>query len=314
MTDRADATFLTEAELAQKYGSALFDQPPLTTRDRMVEKLAERDALDQHFARISMEFVSGVCNRPGLDQRSRYLVQIGQFAVSKSPGHLEDAIRGALTSGVPIREALESILLTHIYSGDTVLQPALDIFLQVTREMGLLGSLRHGQLPIDGHDRDRDLDSERSLWPAGLEDDPRRQRLMDRYDWRGVSTGMRYRGSTHLDILDGFDREDSDFGQRWMRFTYQGLYSRWVLDDKTRLLCTTGDCLALGAAAAASARDHMQEALHFGNSPQEVLDMIYMSGVFFGFPGMTAARKALLSILEEEGRLGELAGATVDGG
>jgi alkylhydroperoxidase/carboxymuconolactone decarboxylase family protein YurZ len=308
MTGTRDATTARPRELADRYGEDLLDHPPLITAERMEEKLGQRDELDPHFARISMEVASAVCNRPGLDPRSRYLVQIGQFAVSKSHGHLEDALRGSIAAGVAPRESLEAILLTHIYSGDTVLEPALTIFAKVARETGVIDQLHDGQLPLSGTDETRDLDAEAKTWPPELAADPRREDLMEKYGWRGVSTGIRYRGKTHLDILEGFDREDPDFGRLWMQFTYQGLYSRWVLDDKTRLLCTTGDCLALGAAAAASAKDHMQEALEFGNSPQEVLDMIYMSGVFFGFPGMTAARMALLSILREEGRLGELSG------
>lgn len=311
MTDRT-GSFSAEVErLEAKYGRDLLEHPPLLAPERFIEKLAERDAIDQHFARISMEFVSGVCRRPALDQRSRYLAQIGQFAVSKSHGHLEDALRAAIRSGVLAREALEAIHLTHIYSGETVLQPALTIFSRVAREEGVLASLGEDQLPLDGHDRDRDFESERRSWPADLADDPRRAGLMETYGWHGISTGLRYRGRTHLDILEGMDREDREFARLWLDFTYQGMYSRWVLDDKTRLLCTTADCLALGAAAAASARDHMQEALQFGNSPQELLDLVHMSGVFFGFPGMTAGRRALMSILEEEGRLGEIGDSAV---
>jgi alkylhydroperoxidase/carboxymuconolactone decarboxylase family protein YurZ len=308
MTDRTGRSSSEVERLEAKYGRDLLDHPPLLTPERFLEKLAERDAVDQHFARISMEFVSGVCRRPALDPRSRYLAQIGQFAVSKSPGHLEDALRASIRSGVPARESLEAIHLTHIYSGETVLQPAITIFTRVAREEGVLDALRDDQLPLDGHAGDRDLDDERRSWPADLADDPRRAPLMEVYGWRGISTGIRYRGRTHLDILQGMDREDREFARLWLDFTYEGMYSRWVLDDKTRLLCTTADCLALGAAAAASARDHMQEALHFGNSPQELLDLVHMSGVFFGFPGMTAGRKALMSILEEEGRVGELDG------
>ena len=124
------------------------------------------------------------------------------------------------------------------------------------------------------------------------------------------STGYRYRGTHHLDSLQIHDEQDLAFGQLWERFAYEGMYSRWVLSDKERLLCTTGDCLALGAAAADSARDHMEEALFFGNSPQEMLEVIFMTGVYFGFPGMSVARKAFFEILEKEGRLGEVGKAS----
>ena len=306
MTERRNVPADELARLAAKYGDDLLVAPPLVTPQRFIEKLAQRDAVDQHFARISSTFAAGVGATPALDERSRFLAVIGQFTVSRSPGHLEDALRAAIRRGIAPREALEAILLTQVYSGETVVQPALEIFLRVAAEEGVADTLRDDQLPLDGTDASRDLEAEREGWPPDLADDPRREPLMATYGWQGVSTGIRYRGRTHLDILEGMDREDRAFARLWLDFTYRGIYSRWVLDDKTRLLCTTADCLALGAAAAASARDHMQEALHFGNSPQELLDLVHLSGLFFGFPGMTAGRKALLSILEEQGRLEEL--------
>lgn len=290
--------------LEAKYGPRLFGRAPLLTPERLVQKVAQRDALDQNFARISMDFMAGVCARPGLDVESRYLVQIGQFAVSRSHGHLIEAVRAALIAGVPGRKALESILLTHIYAGDTVLEPALSIFASVARELGLSDGLRRDQIPIDGVPRD--LEEERASWPVGLVDDPRRADLMERFGWRGVSTGFRYRGTHHLDSLEAHVEQDESFGRLWETFTYEGMYSRWILDDKTRLLCTMGDCLALGASAAESARDHMEEALLFGNTPREVLEVIFMSGVYFGFPGMSVARASLFSILRETDRTGEL--------
>src|SRR5262245_42644309 len=89
--------------LVEKYGQDLFAHPPLTTRRRLDEKLSLRDDLDQHFAKISMEFASAVCRRPALDQRSRLLVQIGQFAISRSQGHLRDALEAAIEAKVPLR-------------------------------------------------------------------------------------------------------------------------------------------------------------------------------------------------------------------
>ena len=39
---------------------------------------------------------------------------------------------------------------------------------------------------------------------------------------------------------------DSDFADLWVKFCYGGMYSRRLIDDKTRLLCMIGDCLAVG--------------------------------------------------------------------
>lgn len=291
-------------ELIETYGDDVFKHPPLVTEARLTRKFAQRDLLDPHFAKISMEFASGVNRRPSLDVRSRYLILLGQFTVTRSHSHLEDAIRGAIEARVPMREALESILLCHIYSGDTVLEPALTIFAQVCDELGALDELQRDRLPLDGPARD--LEAERATWPPALVADPRADHLMEQFGWRGVSTGVHYRGTHHLDSLEYLDALDNDWGRLWETFTYQGMYSRGVLDDKTRLLCTTADCIALGAAAAASARDHMEEALEFGNSPRELLDLIFMSGLYFGFPGVTAARNVLVKILTDQGRLAEV--------
>ena len=295
----------TKPRLIEKYGADLLAHPPLLTPERFEQKIAQRDALDQNFARISAEFVSGVCRRPGLSPELRMLVQIGQFAVSKSHGHLEDVLRAAIAAGVPLRKAAESVFLTHVYAGETVVEPALQILTRVAGELGVLDDLREGQVPLDGHPRD--LEAERAKWAAELTGDRRLPDLIKKFGWRGVSTGYRYRGTHHLDSLESHTKQDLAFGQLWERFVYQGMYSRWVLDDKTRLLCTTGDCLALGAAAAESARDHMEEALHFGNSPREMLELVLMTGAFFGFPGLSIARATLFKILQEQGRLGEIA-------
>jgi len=299
MTSVGISTYLEE-----KYGSDLLEHPPLITRARLEEKLANRDLVDQHWARISMTWASEVLRRPALDIRSRYLALLGEFTVTKSYRHLEDALRGAIAADVPIRDVLEAILLSQVYSGETVLEPALELFITVARELDVLERLRDDQLPLDGPLRDEV--SERATWPAELLGDERCERLTETFGWRGVSTGVHYRGTHHLDSLEFLAHLDVEWGRLWERFAYEGIYSRHVLDDKTRLLCTTADCLALGAGAAASARDHMEEALHFGNSPREMLELVFMTGVFFGFPGVTAARNVLVAILTEQGRLEEV--------
>jgi alkylhydroperoxidase/carboxymuconolactone decarboxylase family protein YurZ len=279
-------------------------RPPLITGKRFIEKRKLRESVDPHFARISLDFAVAVAQRPALDTRSCYLALLGQFAVTRSYGHLEDALGACIEAEVPVRDALEAILLSQIYSGETVLEPALAIFVRVITERGLAESLRDSSLPPEG--AHRDLERERLDWPPALLDDPRSPALIEAYGWKGVSTGVRYRGAHHLDTLDQLGALDQDWTRAWEQFTYEGMYSRWVLDDKTRLLCTTADCIALGAAAAASARDHMEEALDFGNSPREMLDMILLSGLYFGFPGVTAARNVLVKILQDRGQLAEL--------
>ena len=107
MADRLTPAASETERLEAKYGAPLLRRPPLVTRERFIEKVAERDAVDQHFARIASEFAAGVCATPALDERSRFLAVIGQFTVSRSPGHLEDSLRASIRQGVAVRESLE---------------------------------------------------------------------------------------------------------------------------------------------------------------------------------------------------------------
>jgi alkylhydroperoxidase/carboxymuconolactone decarboxylase family protein YurZ len=257
---------------------------------------------------MSLEFASGVLRREALETRLKYLVQIGMFTVSRSHGHLEDALRSAMKSGVPTRDLLEVIFLTHIYGGDTVMDPAVGIFTRVAEEEGTLPDLVDDRLPIDRSDRD--YESERAAWSDEFRNDPRLERLIEEYGWQGVSTGFKYRGVYHLDALEYLEKLDLSWGQLWESMAYEGMYSRGYFDDKTRLLCTVGDCIALGATGNVPAREHMREALHFGNSPQEILEVLYLAGLHLGFPIYIDCRKMFVQIMADEGRLDEIGDVT----
>ena len=304
MIDKKDAASATEQQLINKYGSAIFDHPPSITRSRLERKLARRDALDQHFTKAWVDFANATVRPQKLDQRTRFLVQIGQFTVTKSHSHLEDVLHGAISAGVAPREALEVILHCHIYGGDTVLEPALVIFTRVAEELGVLAQLREGQLPLDGHDSERSFEAERKTWPPGVEDDPRREDFMRRHGWMGINVGIKYRGKHHLDMLHYRDAIDPTYAGIWLKFAYQNVYNRGVLDDKTRMLCTSGDCIALGEAI--QAREHMVEAMVFGASAGEVLEIILMSALNFGFPRMGSSLRVFVGIMAEQGRLAEI--------
>jgi alkylhydroperoxidase/carboxymuconolactone decarboxylase family protein YurZ len=295
----------TDAEaLAERYGQDLLDHPPLMTSARWLEKIAQRDALDPHFARMSLEFASGVHRREALDPRLRCLVQIGMFTVARAHRHLEDAIRGAIEAKVATPDVLEAIFLAHIYAGDTAVDPALEIFARVVRELGVAGDLDRDRLPIDRSDRD--YEAERASWSEEFRNDPRLPRLIEAFGWQGVSTGYRYRGVYHLDALEYLEKLDRGWGKLWESVAYEGMYSRGRFDDKTRLLCTVGDCIALGATGAVPTKEHLIEALEFGNSPREILEVLYMAGLHFGFPIYITVRGVFVRMMADLDRLDEI--------
>lgn len=288
--------------LATKYGDAIFADPPVLTRARLDERLTEWDGIDQHFTKTFADFLGGMQRRRVLDDRTRRLVQLGQFAIARATEHLDDALRAAIEQGVDLREALEAILLCQVYAGSTALVPALDVFRRVCDELGVLSQLRDGQLELDGHDRD--LEKERAGWRPEAADDPRREALMERYGWLGVSSGIHYRGRHHLDLLAHRDAIDPEWAGLWLRFTYERMYSRWILDDRTRILCTVGGTLAAGDLF--QARDHIVEALKVGIPPREVMEIVFLIGPYFGSPRMAACLRLFEEIMRDQGRLAEI--------
>jgi alkylhydroperoxidase/carboxymuconolactone decarboxylase family protein YurZ len=196
------------------------------------------------------------------------------------------------------------ILQCVVYGGNSVLDSALELFARVADELGLLDELRQSQLPRDGRDSVRSLDGERSRWHPEDRDDPRLPDLVARHGWLGVSAGLLVRPREHLNVLAYLDALDHEFALLWERYTYQGMYGRGVLDDRTRILCIIGNCVALGEGI--QIRAHIRSALNGGATPREVLEVILQSCVHFGMPATMQALGTLYKVMDEEGRLDEI--------
>jgi alkylhydroperoxidase/carboxymuconolactone decarboxylase family protein YurZ len=296
---------MPEPDLRSKYGADAFDAGNTIQPRTFERRLAQRDSVDQHFTKLWVDFaIKGISTRPALDTRTRLLVLIGQYTMAKSHPALEDAIHAALAAKVAAREILEVILQCAVYGGHTVVEPAIELFHRIAREAGLLEALRSSQLPLDGNDRTRSYEAERATWhPADLAD-PRCEALIKRHGWLAVGRGLTLRPRHHLNILAWLDAIDPDFADLWVKFCYGGMYARGILDDKTRLLCMIGDCLAVGEET--QARGHMRGALRNGATPREILEVIFQTCVNFGMPSMLKALEVFVAIMAEEKRLAEI--------
>ncbi len=296
---------MIDQALRKKYGDHAIENGLRLQPKSFARKLALRDSLDQHFTKAWVDFViEGFGDRTALDDRTRFLVLVGQFTMAKSAGSLEDAIRGALAVPVAAREVLEIILQCAIYGGNTAVDPALDVFVKVAEELGLMGELKKNQLPLEGYNQTRKLEEERSKWAAEDVADPRREKLMAKHQWQGISSGLRLRPKHHLNILDYLDSIDDHFADIWVNFCYRDMYSRWIVDDKTRLLCMVGDCMAVGETT--QARSHMRGSMRAGAKPREVLEVILQSCQNFGMPTMLRGLGVFVKLMSEDGRLAEI--------
>ena len=296
---------MTDSNLQSKYGPRAFEigralQP--ATFDRRVE---QRDSLDQHFTKSWVEFaIAGISARPALDTRTRLLVLAGQYTMARSHAALEDTIRAALQAKVPPREILEIILQCIVYGGHTVVDPAIEVFHRIANEQGLLEELRSSQLPLDGSDRKRSYDEEHKTWHPDDMADPRLPGLMERHGWLAVGRGLSLRPRHHLNVLSWLDTMDAEFCDLWVKFCYGAMYSRGIVDDKTRLLCMIGDCLAVGEET--QARGHMHGALRQGANPREIMEICFQTAVNFGMPPMLKALEVFVEIMAEDKRLDEI--------
>ena len=292
-------------DLRKKYGDDAFTAGNGLQPKTFEQRLAQRDSIDQHFTKSWLDFaIKGLGRRPALDMRTRLLVLIGQYTMAKSHRTLEDTIVGALNEKVPIREIAEVILQCIVYGGHTTVDPAIDVLHRVAEEGGLLDELRSTQLPLDGNDRKRSLEQECKTWHPEDVADPRSSALMEKHGWLAVGRGLTMRPRHHLNVLSWLDTIDSEFAGMWVKFCYGGMYSRFVLDDKTRLLCMVGDCLAVNEET--NARGHMRGALRQGAAPREVLEVVFLTSANFGMPPMLKALEVFVEVMHADGRLGEI--------
>ena len=269
------------------------------------DRLALRDAIDPHFTKLWLDYaIKGLGRRNALDERTRFLILIGQFTMTRNADALDETLRAALRAKVPPREAQEVILQSVVYGGNSVVDFALKIFVAVARELGVLEALRAELPPLEENDAKRSMDDERKSWHPDDDADPRRDKMMTAHDWRGVSTGIRLRPKHHLNMLSYLHGLDEEFADLWVNFTYRGIYGRGVLDDKTRVLCIVGNCFAV--AEGIQIRSHMRGAMRAGASPREVLEVLFQSSAHFGMPTLMRSLAIFVKIMADDGRLAEI--------
>jgi alkylhydroperoxidase/carboxymuconolactone decarboxylase family protein YurZ len=292
-------------DLRTKYGADAFEAGQALQPKSFERRVAQRDDIDQHFTRLWLDFaIKGFGRRPALDTRTRLLVLIGQYTMAKSHSALEDSIHAALAAKVPVREIAEIVLQCIVYGGHTVVDPAIEVLHRVVEQAGLLDELRRTQLPLDGNDRTRSYEDERKSWHPDDVADPRAGALIEKHGWLAVGRGLTMRPRHHLNILSWLDAIDSEMADLWVKFCYGGMYSRFMIDDKTRLLCMVGDCLAVGEET--NARGHMRGALRQGAHPREVLEVVFLTCANFGMPPMLAALEVFVRVMAEDKRLDEI--------
>lgn len=292
-------------QLKKKYGAKGVDNAARLHPREFPELMEWRDEMDPHYAKLWLDFTyGGLYTRGVLSDRVRLLVVIAQCVALDEMEQLEIHIRSALAQEATPREVLEVILQAAVYLGNFKIVRAARVFRKVITELGRMEEITGTQLPLNGRNAKRSLEKERGTWRVPDERFPHREELMRKYGWQGISAGLRLQPTHHAEVVQRLDRIDQNFLKHWLDFIYAGMYVRGVLDDKTRMLCVVGICVALDERI--QGENHIRAALMFGATPREVLEVAFQSTIYCGMPRCLRAAAILERVLEEQGRIAEL--------
>jgi 4-carboxymuconolactone decarboxylase len=291
----------------QKYGEAIIANGLRLRPDDFIDEVEWRDAVDQHYTKIWLEFTyGGLFARRAIDERTRLLVAIAQFLSLNEMEEFERLLPCALIAGASPREVLEIILQATVYVGYVRAGRGAKICIKVMKELGRLAEITDTQLPLDGGNSQRSLEQERTRWPAAESPEVAalREQLLAKYGWHSISTRVRLQAHQGYETLKSFDRSDPHYLRLWLDFIYGNMYPRGILDDRTRLLMMVGICLAMNEPV--QLENHLRGAMMQGATPREVLEIILHSTAYVGMPTTIMQRRMLEKVLEEDGRGGEL--------
>lgn len=294
------------ARWKKKYGARAIDGLLREHPDHAAEHVAWCDELDPHFSKLWLEFVyGGMLGRGILDDRTRCLILVGQFLVMGDMEQFEIQVRNALRHATP-REILEVLIQATVYLGYPPIVRATRVVVKVLKKLGRMKEITGTQLPISGRREKRSLEAERKTWGVTEKDCPRQEELLRKFGWEGLSTGFRLQPSHHHKTVETLERVDQHFLKLWLDFIYAGVYTRNILDDKTRILCVIGELFVMGEFI--QAENHIRNALTHGATPREVLEVVLQSTVYVGMPRFVRVITLLQRVLEEDNRFGEITG------
>jgi 4-carboxymuconolactone decarboxylase len=293
--------------LKAKYDPATIDNGLRLRPDDFLDEVEWRDRIDQHYTRSWLEFTyGGLFTRKGLDEKTRLLVSVAQFVAMGELEEMERHVPGALAAGAAPREVLEVIIQITVYIGYIRASRGLKACVKVLERLGRIDEITKTQLPLEGRMPERSLAEERKKWPAAKspEEAAWRERLIEKYGWKGVSTRTRTQNHQSAEGINTYDRVDPHYLGLWFDFIYGELYPRGIIDDRTRLLMMVGVCLALNEPV--QLENHIRGSMLLGATPREVLEIIVQSTAYCGMPTTVQTVRVLDRVAKEMNRTSEL--------
>ncbi len=117
---RSTAFHLRENIMAEseQFNKGLEIRRQVLGADYVDGSIARADDFMMAFQRITTEWCWGFAwTRPGLDLKTRSMLNLAMLTALSKPGELKLHVKGALTNGVTVEEIKEIILHATVYSG-----------------------------------------------------------------------------------------------------------------------------------------------------------------------------------------------------
>jgi 4-carboxymuconolactone decarboxylase len=121
----------------------------------------------------------------------------------------------------------------------------------------------------------------------------------DRYR-RGIDVLQRLSGESIEQVTNKVAEIAPDFARMTIEFPFGDLYSRGVLDLRTREIAAISALAALGRIP--QLRVHVTAALNLGMSREEIVELLMQVSIYAGFPpALNALAECHDLLVEEEG-------------
>jgi 4-carboxymuconolactone decarboxylase len=131
---------------SEMFGRGLQTRREVLGADYVDASVAQADDFMMAFQRITTEWAwDYVWNRPGLDRRTRSLLNLAMLTALGKPAELKLHVKGALTNGVTVEEIKEVLLQASVYCGIPAGLEAFRAADEVLVAEGAIAPVEHGE-------------------------------------------------------------------------------------------------------------------------------------------------------------------------
>jgi 4-carboxymuconolactone decarboxylase len=127
-----------DRQTSEKFDRGLRTRKEVLGKEYVDRSLGQADEFSWPIQTLTTEYVwDEIWNRPGLDRRSRSLLNLGMIAALNRPHELKVHVRGAINNGVTKAELQEVLLQIAAYCGMPAALDSFRLAKEVLKEMGV---------------------------------------------------------------------------------------------------------------------------------------------------------------------------------